>query len=63
MLEINLNGGVVSNKGFIWQMAHPGLTIIDGTYIAAWGGIQSAGQALGQIVCVSYLAITHWSEN
>lgn len=55
MLEINLNGGVVSNKGFIRQMANPGTTIIDGKYISAWGGIQSAGQTVGQIVCGSYL--------
>jgi hypothetical protein len=48
--EINLNGGIVSNKGFIQQMASPGTSIIAGKYISAWGGIQSAGQTLGQIV-------------
>jgi hypothetical protein len=48
--EINLNGGVVSNKGFIRQMASPGTAIIAGKYISAWGGIQSAGQTVGQIV-------------
>ncbi|KAL4899290.1 hypothetical protein BDW74DRAFT_183822 [Aspergillus multicolor] len=48
--QINLNGGVVSNKGFIQQMAKPGTTIIDGKYISAWGGIQSAGQTVGQIL-------------
>jgi SP family general alpha glucoside:H+ symporter-like MFS transporter len=48
--EINLNTGIVSNKGFIRQMASPGTTIIDGKYVAAWGGIQSTGQTLGQIV-------------
>jgi hypothetical protein len=48
--EINLNAGIVSNKGFIRQMASPGTTIIQGKYISAWGGIQSTGQTLGQIV-------------
>ena len=48
--EINLNGGIVSNKGFIRQMAAPGTKIIAGKYISAWGGIQSAGQTVGQIV-------------
>lgn len=40
----------MSNKGFIRQMAAPGTTIILGKYISAWGGIQSAGQTVGQIV-------------
>ena len=48
--EINLNGGIVSNKGFIRQMASPGTSIVAGKYISAWGGIQSAGQTVGQIV-------------
>ncbi|KAH8691383.1 hexose transporter [Talaromyces proteolyticus] len=48
--QINLNGGVVSNKGFIRQMAAPGTKIIQGTYVSAWGGIQSAGQTVGQIL-------------
>ncbi|KAL4865321.1 hypothetical protein BDV12DRAFT_211105 [Aspergillus spectabilis] len=48
--QINLNGGIVSNKGFIQQMAHPGTNIIAGKYISAWGGIQSAGQTVGQIL-------------
>ncbi|CZS96291.1 probable maltose permease (MalP) [Rhynchosporium graminicola] len=47
--QITLNGGIVSNKGFIKQMASPGTKIIDGKYISAWGGIQSAGQTIGQI--------------
>lgn len=50
--EINLNGGIVSNKGFILQMAGPGIKAIDGKYVSAWGGIQSAGQTIGQIVCL-----------
>lgn len=50
--EINLNGGIVSNKGFIRQMAAPGIKAIDGKYVSAWGGIQSAGQTVGQIVCL-----------
>ncbi|KAJ9156600.1 General alpha-glucoside permease [Pleurostoma richardsiae] len=48
--QINLNGGIVSNKGFIRQMANPGTKIIDGKYISAWGGIQSAGQTIGQFL-------------
>lgn len=51
--QINLNGGIVSNKGFIRQFATTGTTIIDGKYISAWGGIQSAGQTIGQIVRLS----------
>ncbi|KAJ5362160.1 hypothetical protein N7541_003004 [Penicillium brevicompactum] len=47
--QINLNGGIVSNKGFIRQMSAPGTTVIPGKYISAWGGIQSAGQTVGQI--------------
>jgi hypothetical protein len=48
--EINLNGGIVSNKGFIRQFASPGTTIIAGEYVSLWGGIQSTGQTVGQIV-------------
>ncbi|KAF8851310.1 MFS transporter [Acephala macrosclerotiorum] len=47
--QISLNGGIVSNKGFIRQMASPGTKIINGKYVSAWGGIQSAGQTIGQI--------------
>lgn len=50
MVEINLNGGIVSNKGFIRQMVSSA-SIIPGKYISAWGGVQSAGQTIGQIVC------------
>lgn len=50
MAEISLNGGIVSNKGFIKQFAAAGTTVIDGKYVSAWGGIQSTGQTLGQIV-------------
>lgn len=31
-------------------MASPGTKVIQGKYISAWGGIQSAGQTIGQIV-------------
>lgn len=31
-------------------MANPETSIIEGKYISAWGGIQSAGQTVGQIV-------------
>jgi len=47
--QISLNGGIVSNKGFIHQMAGPTAKILDGKYVSAWGGIQSAGQFLGQV--------------
>ncbi|KAH7093519.1 general substrate transporter [Paraphoma chrysanthemicola] len=47
--QVNLNGGIVSNKGFIRQMATPGTKVIKGKYISAWGGIQSAGQFVGQV--------------
>jgi hypothetical protein len=49
-IEINLNGGIVANKGFIRQMATPGTKIINSKYVSAWGGIQAAGQTIGQIV-------------
>jgi len=48
--QITLNGGIVSNKGFIRQFAGPGVRVIPSKYISAWGGIQSAGQTVGQIV-------------
>lgn len=48
--EINLNGGIISNKGFIRQFSSPGTTIIAGEYISLWGGMQSAGQFVGQVV-------------
>ncbi|TVY14735.1 General alpha-glucoside permease [Lachnellula arida] len=48
--QINLNGGIISNKGFIKQFASPGTVIIAGKYISAWGGIQSAGQFVGQVL-------------
>ena len=51
--QITLNGGIVSNKGFIAQFAGPGVKIIPSKYISAWGGIQSAGQFLGQVVSKS----------
>ncbi|KUL83520.1 hypothetical protein ZTR_10568 [Talaromyces verruculosus] len=47
--QINLNGGIVANKGFIRQMATPGTKIINSKYVSAWGGIQAAGQTIGQI--------------
>jgi len=31
-------------------MASPGTVIIAGKYVSAWGGIQSAGQFVGQVV-------------
>ncbi|RAQ73582.1 hexose transporter [Aspergillus flavus] len=47
--QINLNGGLVSNTGFIRQMAKPGTTVIEGQYVSAWSGLQSSGQAVGQV--------------
>jgi hypothetical protein len=54
--EINLNGGIVANKGFVQQFASPGTTVIQGKYVSAWGGIQSAGQFFGQVVRSACLA-------
>ncbi|KFX94393.1 hypothetical protein V490_04370 [Pseudogymnoascus sp. VKM F-3557] len=48
--QINLNGGIVSNTGFIHKMASPGTQIIAGQYVSAWGGIQSGGQVIGQVL-------------
>ncbi|KAE8336551.1 hypothetical protein BDV24DRAFT_178434 [Aspergillus arachidicola] len=48
--QINLNGGLVSNNGFIRQMAKPGTTVIEGQYVSAWSGLQSSGQAVGQVL-------------
>ncbi|WWD01055.1 hypothetical protein V866_007993 [Kwoniella sp. B9012] len=47
--QINLNGGIVSNKGFIAIMPRDAKGAILGKYVSAWGGIQSTGQTLGQI--------------
>ncbi|KAK8869487.1 hypothetical protein IAR55_000052 [Kwoniella newhampshirensis] len=47
--QINLNGGIVSNKGFIATMTSTPGKPIKGTYVSAWGGVQSAGQTIGQI--------------
>lgn len=51
--QITLNGGIVSNKGFIAQFAAAGTTVLAGKWVSAWGGIQSTGQTLGQIVSPS----------
>lgn len=48
--QINLNGGIVSNKGFIHQFAGHKAKIIAAKYVSAWGGIQSAGQFSGQVL-------------
>ncbi|WVW82736.1 hypothetical protein I302_104747 [Kwoniella bestiolae CBS 10118] len=47
--QINLNGGIISNKGFIRIMPRDAKGAILGKYVSAWGGIQSTGQTLGQI--------------
>ena len=56
-IEINLNGGIISNAGFIKQFSNPGTTIIDSKYVSAWGGIQSAGQFVGQVVRRPYISM------
>jgi len=48
--QINLNGGIIANAGFIRQFSNPGTTIIAPKYISAWGGIQSTGQFVGQVL-------------
>jgi hypothetical protein len=50
LAEINLNGSIVANKGFIATMTSPGQAAINGPYVSAWGGIQSTGQFIGQMV-------------
>jgi hypothetical protein len=43
-------------------MADPQTTVIAGTYISAWGGIQSTGQTVGQVVraCCSMM-LMYWA--
>ena len=36
-------------------MGNPKTGIIDAKYVSAWGGIQSAGQTVGQIVDCLYV--------
>ncbi|KAJ2904916.1 General alpha-glucoside permease [Zalerion maritima] len=48
--QINLNGGIIANDGFVQQFADSETGIIAGKYISAWSGIQSAGQTVGQIL-------------
>ncbi|RSH89198.1 hypothetical protein EHS25_002310 [Saitozyma podzolica] len=48
--QINLNGSIVANKGFIATMTSPGQAAINGPYVSAWGGIQSTGQFIGQMI-------------
>ena len=47
--EINLNGSIVSATSFIHQMNGPNATKSYAPYVSAWGGIQSAGQFIGQV--------------
>ncbi|KAJ6087608.1 hypothetical protein N7467_006522 [Penicillium canescens] len=60
--QINLNGGIVANKGFIRQMATPGTKIINSKYVSAWGGIQAAGQTIGQISIFAETFSTSWDH-
>ncbi|KAH8768515.1 general substrate transporter [Hyaloscypha finlandica] len=48
--QINLNGGIIANKGFIKQFNPSKTAVFDGKYVSAWGGIQSAGQFFGQVL-------------
>lgn len=48
-ITVNLNGSIVANKGFIALMAPVGSTVIEAKWVSAWGGIQSAGQCIGQM--------------
>lgn len=47
--EVNLNGSIVANKGFIRTMS-PGLKAVAAKYVSVWGGIQAAGQVVGQVL-------------
>ena len=49
LAEINLNGSIVSATSFTHQMNGPNATKSYAPYVSAWGGIQSAGQSIGQV--------------
>ncbi|ORY35812.1 putative sugar transporter [Naematelia encephala] len=47
--QINLNGSIISNTGFIHKMFGD-VKASPSQYVSAWGGLQSAGQCVGQIL-------------
>jgi len=47
--EVNLNGSIVSNSGFYHKLFGIQAKKSPSKYVSAWGGIQSAGQFLGQV--------------
>lgn len=47
--EVNLNGSIVSNVGFYRTLFGHSAKKSPSKYVSAWGGIQSAGQFLGQV--------------
>jgi hypothetical protein len=51
--QIGMTGNIIANKGFIGTYATAtnaaGAKILDANVLAAWGGIQSAGQGFGMI--------------
>lgn len=51
--QIALTGSIIANKGFIAQygtaLNSAGDVILDADILAAWGGIQSAGQGVGML--------------
>lgn len=48
-----MTGTIIANKGFVLQFGTAknaaGAVILDASVLAAWGGIQSAGQGLGML--------------
>ena len=48
--EINLNGSIVANAGFIHRLFGATAKTSPSQYVSAWGGIQSAGQFIGQVL-------------
>lgn len=51
--QIAMTGTIIANKGFVLQFGTAknaaGAVILDASVLAAWGGIQSAGQGLGML--------------
>lgn len=63
--QIALTGSIIANKGFIAQYGTAfnakGALILDKDILAAWGGIQSAGQGIGMLtqhLCVLCFSLT-----
>lgn len=51
--QIGMTGNIIANAGFIKQYGSvhnaAGALILDANVVAAWGGVQSAGQGFGMI--------------